>query len=184
VIFANLIAPSGKDRLAAFATRLKVLDNSTVYPFLLFILSMPHDCLSIVARDQILDDLESWLVRRLVCQLTNKNYNRFFVSLLGKVKNASAGAFLPDTVRAELNRSSEPTLNWPDDREFKMGWLSKPIYVKSRADRCAMILGAMEEKMHTAKGASPLSQAPENEDVLSASHAAVVTMAPISIFDT
>jgi hypothetical protein len=54
-------------------------------------------------------------------------------------------------VRTELNRSSEPSLNWPSDEEFKMGWLSKPIYVQSRADRSAMILGAIEEKMHTAK---------------------------------
>jgi hypothetical protein len=150
-IFGNLIAPSGQDRLATFATRLKVLDNSTVYPLLLFILSLPRERLSAVARDQILDDLESWLIRRLVCQLTSKNYNRFFVSLLSKVKNASPNALLSDIVRAELSRSLEPTANWPDDNEFKTGWLSKPIYVKSRADRSAMILRAIEEKMHTPK---------------------------------
>ena len=149
--FANLISPSGQDRLSVFATRLKALDNSTVYPLLLFILSLPRDRLPLSGRDQILSDLESWLVRRLMCQLTNKNYNRFFVSLLSKVKNTHCDAPLPEVVRAELARSAEVTLNWPDDQEFKTGWLSKPIYVKSRADRSAMILRAIEDKMHTSR---------------------------------
>ena len=86
-----------------------------------------------------------------MCQLTNKNYNRFFVSLLSKVKNAPPDAPLSEVVRAELTRSTEVTLNWPDDREFETGWLSKPIYVKSRADRSAMILRAIEDKMHTSR---------------------------------
>ena len=149
--FANLISPSGQDRLSVIATRLKALDNSTVYPLLLLILSLPRDRLPLSGRDQILSDLESWLVRRLMCQLTNKNYNRFFVSLLSKVKNAPPDASLPEVVRAELTRSAEVTLNWPDDQEFETGWLSKPIYVKSRADRSAMILRAIEDRMHTSR---------------------------------
>ena len=101
--FANLISPSGQDRLSVIATRLKALDNSTVYPLLLLILSLPRDRLPLSGRDQILSDLESWLVRRLMCQLTNKNYNRFFVSLLSKVKNAPPDASLPEVVRAGTN---------------------------------------------------------------------------------
>jgi hypothetical protein len=63
-------------------------DNRTVYPLLLYVMSLPPHRLSVASRDQILDDLESWLVRRFICQLTNKNYNRFFVSLLAKLKRA------------------------------------------------------------------------------------------------
>jgi hypothetical protein len=114
-------------------------------------LSLPQEQLPLVDRDKILADLESWLVRRFVCQLTNKNYNRFFVSLLSKVKKALAGPSIADVVRAELTRSSDTTLNWPDDQEFEVGWLSKTIYVKSRADRSAMILRAIEYKMHTSR---------------------------------
>jgi hypothetical protein len=150
-VFSALIAPSGNDRLASFARRLKSLDNSTVYPLLLFLLSLPRDRLSISARDIIISDLESWLVRRFICQLTNKNYNRFFVVLLGKVKNAAADVPIPGIVRAELSRSVEVTLNWPDDKEFKVGWLSKPIYVKSRPDRSAMVLRAIEAATHTSR---------------------------------
>jgi Protein of unknown function DUF262 len=97
-IFAGLSVASGDDRLAVFARRLKSLDNSQVYPLLMYLSSLPRDRLSAAERDQIIEDLESWLVRRFICQLTNKNYNRFFVTLLSKVKKATGG--LADVVRA------------------------------------------------------------------------------------
>jgi hypothetical protein len=148
-IFARLAQPDGDDRAAIIARRLKALDNSTVYPLLLYILSLPSDRLSLASRDQILDDLESWLVRRFICQLTNKNYNRFFVSLLAKVKRAPTNANLADIVRGELSRSSDVTTAWPTDQQFRESWLSKPLYMKSRPDRSAMILGAIEAHIRT-----------------------------------
>lgn len=153
-VFAHLIGPSGDDRVSIFARRLKALDNSTIYPLLLFLLSLPRERLSIAERDQILTDIESWLVRRFVCQLTNKNYNRFFVSLLSKMKKATEaeeGASLSTVVRDELSRSSEQTLNWPDDNEFSNGWLTKMIYAKSRPDRSAMVLRAIEGAIRTSR---------------------------------
>lgn len=150
-LFAQLIRPSGSGRLATFARRLKSLDNSTVYPFLLCIQSMPASRLSADKRDQIIQDLESWLVRRFVCQLTNKNYNRFFVSLLQKVKRAPDDVDLASLVRNELCRSGETTAVWPTDGDFLSSWLSKELYAKSRSDRSVMILRAIEEKIRTAR---------------------------------
>jgi len=99
----------------------------------------------------MLDDLESWMVRRFVCQLTNKNYNRFFVALLSKLKNAASDVDLADLVRAELSRSRDVTARWPTQTEFCTAWLTKPIYAKSRPDRSAMLLRAIEGKMRTTK---------------------------------
>lgn len=151
VIFQKLVQPAGEDRAALLARRLKALDNSTVYPVLLYLLSLDAERLSLASRDQILDDLESWLVRRFVCQLTNKNYNRFFVTLLAKIKKASADVDLADVVRVELTRSGEVTTRWPSDQEFEAAWLSKPIYAKSRPDRSAMVLRAIEAHIRTSK---------------------------------
>ena len=150
-IFANLVAPSGTDRLARFAIRLKALDNSTIYPLLLMLLALPQEQLSLAGRDQILDDLESWLVRRFTCGSTNKNYNRFFAGLLGRLKQAGSAADLPQLVRAELSRSVEPTLNWPSDEEFRHAWLNNPVYVRSRSDRSAMLLRAIEDHTRSKK---------------------------------
>jgi hypothetical protein len=142
-VFAQLIEPAGADRAATLARRLKALDTSTVYPFLMHLISIPEERLPIRDRERILEDLESWLVRRFMGWLTNKNYNRFFVSLLQKVKRAPEGADLAAVVREELTRSGDPTTRWPTDGEFLDAWLTKPLYAKSRPDRSAMVLRAL-----------------------------------------
>ena len=148
-VFSELIAPTRTDRAAILARRLKAMDTSTVYPFLMYVLAQPAERLSAVDRDRLLVDLESWLVRRFVCQLTNKNYNRFFVSLLAKVKKAGTGDNLADVVRDELARAQDVTTAWPTDRTFRSAWLTKPVYTKSRPDRAAMLLRAIEAKLRT-----------------------------------
>ncbi|MDY1010335.1 DUF262 domain-containing protein [Sphingomonas sp. CFBP9019] len=148
-VFSGLIAPTGTDRPAVLARRLQAMDTSTVYPFLMYVLAQPTERLSATDRDRLLVNLESWLVRRFVCQLTNKNYNRFFVSLLTKVKRASAGDNLADVVRDELARAHDVTTAWPTDWAFRSAWLTKPVYSKSRPDRAAMLLRAIEAKLRT-----------------------------------
>jgi hypothetical protein len=150
-IFTEIMAPTGNDRVATFARRIRALDLSTVYALLLYLLSLPKEALPTPGRDQVLGDIESWLVRRMVCQLTNKNYNRFFLQLLGKMKQAAHPGLIPTVVRRELTRSKEVTLNWPDDTQFLDGWLNKPVYVKSRSDRSNMLLRAIEEASRSAK---------------------------------
>lgn len=164
-VFQRLMQPVGDGRAAMLARRLKALDNSTVYPVLLYLLSLPAERLAPASRDQILDDLESWLVRRFVCQLTNKNYNRFFVALLAKVKRADERVDLADVVRGELTRSNDVTTRWPPDDEFEAAWLLKPIYTKSRPDRSAMVLRAIEARIRTTK-----SEAVILPDFLSVEH--------------
>ncbi|WP_210485391.1 DUF262 domain-containing protein [Microvirga antarctica] len=148
-LFAKLIQPLGTDRVSVLARRLRSLDTSTVYPVLLYVVSLPEERLSTSSKVQILEDIESWLVRRFICQLTNKNYNRFFVALLAKVKRAAVSEDLADVVRAELSRSSDVTTIWPPDDEFLTGWLTRPMYAKTRPDRSAMVLRAVEAHIRT-----------------------------------
>lgn len=161
--FARLIAPEGKSRLEVFAGRLRALDTSTVHPLLLFLASIEGTAVGKVEMDQIVTDLESFMVRRFVCWLTPKNYNRFFLSLLSKTKKAFAdlqtasskeAAALPtieQVIREELMRSQEASAVWPSDDDFRKGWLEKPIYVSSRSDRSAMILRALGTEMTTSR---------------------------------
>lgn len=162
-IFRSLISPSGTDRMSIFAHRLRSLDTSTAYPLLLYLGSTTREKLSSAAFDQIVSDLESWMIRRFVCQLTNKNYNKFFVSLLARLKQIEREAKVDETgnsdisepltaaVREELTRSDDVTTRWPTDAEFEKGWLEKPTYVKSRPDRAVMLLMAVDNAVRTSK---------------------------------
>ncbi|MDX1922424.1 MAG: DUF262 domain-containing protein [Alphaproteobacteria bacterium] len=150
--FQQLIAPEGNDRLAVFARRLKALDTSTVYPLLLFLMAQPKDVLPTDQLERAIVDLESFLVRRLICGLTTKNYNKFFLGLLSKAKKAASDhASIADAIRDELLRSEEKTAIWPSDDEFRKAWLSEPIYMKTRTERAAMVLRAIEEVSRTTR---------------------------------
>lgn len=161
--FARLIAPEGKSRLEVFAGRLRALDTSTVHPLLLFLASVEGAGINKTEMDQIVTDLESYMVRRFICWLTPKNYNRFFLSLLSKAKQAYNDrqdataeelAALPtvgQVIRDELSRSQEASAVWPSDEKFRQGWMENPLYVASRSDRSAMVLRALGEVMTTSR---------------------------------
>jgi hypothetical protein len=159
-IFRSLISPVGEGRAATFARRLRALDTSTVYPFLLYIVSLPADRLAPSDKEKVLSDVESWLIRRMICGLTNKNYNKFFVSLLAKAREAetsgetksdSTSARVAQAVRAELARSNDVTGRWPTDAELRSGFLETAVYVKSRPDRAVMLLKALDAHLYTSK---------------------------------
>ena len=150
--FARLILPGGDDRLSVFARRLRSLDTSTVFPILLYLMDLTPTKLETAAFDKIIDDLESYLVRRFVCQLTTKNYNRFFLSLLRRIKRASeAGEDLARVVRTELRKQTGPAGIWPSDSDFRRGWLNSAVYVKSRPDRSGMLLQALNAAKQTTR---------------------------------
>lgn len=153
--FANLLVPLGRDRVSTFARRLRSLDTSTVYPILLLLMELSPRRLAPEARDRIIVDLESYLVRRFVCQLTTKNYNRFFLSLLRRLKRANEeGDDMAEVARSELLKPTEQTVVWPSDSAFRAAWLNNPIYVRSRADRSAMVLQALNDELRTSKSES------------------------------
>lgn len=150
--FRKLIDPKGNSRLEVFAKRLLSLDTSTIYPLLLYLSSVEGKHIEKEDLDQCICDLESFMIRRFVCALTPKNYNRFFLSMLSKVKRAAAkNKCIKTIIREELLRSQEHTAVWPTNQKFLEGWLDTPLYVSSRPDRVGMILRALGMAMTTSK---------------------------------
>ncbi|CAN0559706.1 unnamed protein product, partial [Ectocarpus sp. 12 AP-2014] len=101
------------------------LEITTVYPLLLFIYAKVND---VDERNEILETLESYLVRRLVCKLTSKNYNRFFIQLindLNKEKKISADSFENKLISYE-----EDSNRFPADKEFKEAFNQSYLYNK------------------------------------------------------
>ena len=150
--FERLVAPRGNSRLELFARRLRSLDTSTVYPLLLFLATIEGKPGSSQEVNQSVGDLESFLIRRFMCGLTPKNYNRFFLTVLSRAKAArQADLSISEAIHDELSRSTLETNRWPDDKEFKEGWRWKELYVRSRPDRAVMILSALEDAKRTSK---------------------------------
>lgn len=75
-----------------FFYRLDEMDTTTVFPLLLEVFKRHPGPTDQAEHNRILVDLESFLVRRAVCGLTTKNYNRFFAQLVARL-HASNSAF-------------------------------------------------------------------------------------------
>lgn len=136
---------------ATFIYRLRMMDNTTVMPFVLAL--MGDSSLSRQDRIQVMRDLESFLVRRLVCNLTAKAYNRLFVEL---VKLVDDGAVTPAAIREHMLSWSDETTVWPDDDAFRSAWMTNKAYNLLVQARVRMILEALE----------PLVRSNKSEDVV------------------
>jgi hypothetical protein len=138
--------PSSREGL--FFYRLEQLDTTTVYPLLLEALMKFGGPAHRSELHQILGDLESFFVRRAVCELTGKNYNKLIVELL---KALHSGAdFSAAAIRAFLLKQDSDVARWPNDTEFSNAW-TELLFYKRLKKKARMILEALELALHTGK---------------------------------
>ncbi|HLG57926.1 MAG TPA: DUF262 domain-containing protein [Vicinamibacterales bacterium] len=136
-----------ESREGLFFYRLSELDTTTVFPLLLEVVKR-YGTDDKDALREIMGDLESFFVRRTVCQLTAKSYNKFVVDLLKELHDAND--YSPGLIRAFLLRSQADTTRWPNDEEFRTAWMTVPFY-KRLKKKTRMILEALELALYTGK---------------------------------
>jgi uncharacterized protein with ParB-like and HNH nuclease domain len=140
--FQDLVAPEPNTPIGRFSTFLRIFDLSTVYPLMLGIMGAS------VSEDEfggMLEDLESYIFRRAVCELGTKNYNRFFLTVLGKLASSKFNRL---NLRAALVEQKGDSVIWPDDARFKDAWFGKPAYNSIGAGRVQYALREIERRMH------------------------------------
>lgn len=108
-------------------------------------------------------DIESYLVRRAVCGLTTKNYNKVFIQQL---KNIADEELKPAVLRKALAGLQGEASRWPRDDEFRKSWLEAAIYPgRLDAARTKSILASLERRMRSARTEEPHILALETLDV-------------------
>ncbi len=133
-------------RERTFFDRLKVMDISSANPFLLELFVKFG-----IERDEVLQtvaDIESFLVRRMVCGLNTRGYNRLFVDMLAKLEEAGSPV---RRVRQFLLSSRADSNRWPTDEEFNKEWMNRPVYLTLVKGRVRMLLEALERRLHSPK---------------------------------
>jgi hypothetical protein len=129
----------------AFVQRLGTLDTTTVIPVLLRIF---HDA-DLVARRPILEALESYLLRRMICGLTTKNYNRLMLELVRRVGHDRLGAPVVVDFLAQQKVDSN---YWPSDRDVLKALVAQPLYrAAAKRERLRMLLDLIDGSLQTQK---------------------------------
>ena len=144
-----LFDSSPSTRLGLLVHRLQVLDTSVFYPVLLGLLTRWQAKTDAAALPGIYTDLESYIVRRAVCGLTPKNYNRLVLEMLTALDKAAV--INRATIRAFLEPQTADSSRWPSDAEFKIACQTTSLYDKLKSARTQMILQALDMQMETGR---------------------------------
>jgi len=114
--FEVFIAPNQKSRFGLFCRRMNLLDTATQTPLVFHLLEYhePDDADFLTA----ISDLESYFVRRFVCGLTTKGYNRIFLNRL-LAEMVGEGKADAATLRSKLAALKGDSQRWPLDRNSK-----------------------------------------------------------------
>jgi len=141
--FRRIIAPQRSDPLWASATFLEVFEVSTVFPLLLSLLEagVSEEELILIARH-----VESYLLRRAVCGLTTKNYNRVF---LGLNRHLQSSTMSSDALVNYLTSLVGESSVWPSDDAFWEGWQANNAYHSMNPARINLILRRLNDSFVT-----------------------------------
>jgi uncharacterized protein with ParB-like and HNH nuclease domain len=166
-VYKDLAQPADGGRFAAFSQAQIAFDVTTIVPLILYL----DDEAKLEGPDlaKCLEMLESFLVRRAVCGLTNKNYNRLFLQIIEQIRGAQDQAV---ALEGALLKAGEdvPTAFWPGDAAFSAAWESRAIYNGMSSSRIQFILTRVEAALRTAK----------NEDFVLKSVMTVEHIMPVS----
>ena len=152
-VFSN---PSFDSRLALFMQRLKAVDTATIFPLLLLASTslLPHKENEF---DTVLLLLESFLIRRMVCGLTTKNYNRLFVDAIRYLDREDT--FKVTELEFFLKESTGESTRFPSDEEFREALINRPIYRHLAQYKIRAVLEGIDTRLYSKKSeALPLPE--------------------------
>lgn len=120
--YRELVTGVGDTPVAIFGRRSSAWDASPVHPLAIRVAASsqsPED------QSLIFGCIESYLVRRAICGLSRKNYNKVFSQLL---KRLSSGSLDAKSFRESLSSLQGDASRWPSDEEFRKQWVTGPAY--------------------------------------------------------
>jgi hypothetical protein len=143
--FRRLISPGRDDTLYPLMRFMDAFEIRTAYPLLLSLLDQRMADKMLIEISSI---LESYLLRRSVCGLDTKNYNRIFLQITKAFRTNGA---TPEKLRDVLIAFTGKSTEWPTDEEFSEAWLSRHAYRTLNNPRIVHILSRLNEAMFSAK---------------------------------
>ena len=127
----------------SFYYHLDVMQARAVTPVLLLLLSAETD-----TRIRALNALESFLVRRMICRQTTKDYNRLVLELATRLRKS--GLDRADTVTADfLREQTAYAREWPSDEAVADALESSPLYRLLTRGRLRLVLEGVERRLRS-----------------------------------
>jgi hypothetical protein len=143
-IYEKLTEPDTQSREGVFLQRLDVLDTTTPFPVLLWIFG--QEGIPSEQRVKAVEVIESWLMRRMLCRLTSKNYNKIFIELLEKLKE-TGDENVGDTVATFFQSKDSESDYWPTDDDLTNAMVELQYWSRINQRRLKMVFSAVEREL-------------------------------------
>ena len=135
-----------RSRVGTFFYRWRIVDAGTTTPVLLWLFSQPNTVVSEDQRLEAIGTIESFIVRRMICRMTTRDYNRLFLQLMSRLHDAQPRE-ATDTLINYFSEQSSESRRWPTDRDIEQAVLDLPLWRLLTRARIRMILEAIEEHL-------------------------------------
>ncbi|WFS03828.1 DUF262 domain-containing protein [Rhizobium tumorigenes] len=127
------------DPIGNFGRFADAFDVSTAMPLVIYMATEPtidHDLIP------ALHVLESFILRRDICGLPTKAYNRFFIGIIDRLRSTDGDkvAALAEYLSSRVSDNDR----WPTDTEWQRSWLGRGQYKGPRQARLRYIFEAIE----------------------------------------
>ena len=136
--YRKLVQPNGDGALSNLARQLTVFDVSTAYP-LVFVIEASNT--SEEEKAALYDLIVSYVVRRTLCGLTGKNYNKVFLRIVSQMQ--AHGVSCASLVAA-FSASDGDAVRFPNDVELRKQILERRQYGNVQQQRLRHILCELE----------------------------------------
>ena len=124
-----------------FFYRTGVMQAGVITPVLLLLLSVDEE-----ARIRALQAIESFLVRRMVCRQTTKDYNRLTLELAVQLQKCKLKN-VDRVVARFLGEQTAYARKWPSDQEVADSLESSPLYRLVTRGRLRLVLEGLEHRL-------------------------------------
>ncbi|MBU4281380.1 MAG: DUF262 domain-containing HNH endonuclease family protein [Gammaproteobacteria bacterium] len=158
--YKALVTGAGNAPIAAFGRSVAVWDASPTHALALRVAA---SSLSQIEQQEIFGCIESYLVRRAVCGLSRKNYNKVFAQQLRRLIESDLNAA---SFRKALTALTGDASRWPGDEEFRRQWLDGGTYPgRLDAPKLRTVFHRLETEIRTEKTEEPIPLALDSLDI-------------------
>ncbi|CAN5580917.1 DUF262 domain-containing protein [soil metagenome] len=148
-VYRELETKSDTSAEGTFLYRWHVLDAGVSTPVVLWLFSHRTQ-IGTSGFHASLATIESYFVRRMVCRMTTKDYNKLFLELIAKLRDCAPEA-VPDLVSGFLKEQTADSRLWPIDSQIHDAFLTLPLYQLLTRRRLRMVLEGLEDFLRSPK---------------------------------
>lgn len=158
--YKALVTGTGASGIAVFGRNVAAWDASPAHALAL---RVSASTIPEAEKREILDCIESYLVRRAICDLSRKNYNKVFAQQLRRFVESDFNAA---SFRQSLASLTGDASRWPSDEEFKRRWMEGQMYPgRLDAPKLRSLFHKLEKAMRSTKSEEPVPLAFDSLDI-------------------